>query len=61
MNNDGGISVLFGSTDNTIIGNYVNNNLGPGIIDLLDSNPNCDSNVWRGNDFGTSFPASCIH
>jgi hypothetical protein len=52
-----GIDVDTG-TGNTIIGNSAHGNSG---FDLVDNNANCDSNVWRGNDFGTAFPASCIH
>lgn len=53
-----GIAVGGGSTDNTIIGNFAHQN---GESDLADGNNNCDSNVWRGNDFGTADPSSCIH
>jgi parallel beta-helix repeat protein len=54
----GGIFAGFVASDNTIIGNYSHN--PPGSIDLLDFITNCDSNVWRGNDFTTSVQ-SCIH
>jgi parallel beta-helix repeat protein len=54
-NTETGIDV-FGATDNTIIGNSATGNG----TDLKDSNPTCDSNVWRGNDFGTA-NQSCIH
>lgn len=52
-----GIQVDAGATGNTIIGNFAHNNFE----DLRDQNPNCDSNVWWGNDFGTADPPSCIH
>jgi parallel beta-helix repeat protein len=44
-------------TGNTIIGNYANGNRKD---DLFDLNLNCDSNVWRGNDFVTASDP-CIH
>jgi parallel beta-helix repeat protein len=50
-NNLIGINVQPEATGNTIIGNYAHEN---GTDDLFDNNPNCDSNVWRGNDFGTA-------
>jgi parallel beta-helix repeat protein len=56
-----GIAVTnVGASNNKIIGNFAHGN---STVDLIDTNPNCDSNVWRGNDFGTSDPAqpSCIH
>jgi parallel beta-helix repeat protein len=52
-----GIILGFGATGNTIIGNFAHGN---GVVDLSDGNSNCDSNVWRGNDFGTA-NQSCIH
>jgi parallel beta-helix repeat protein len=51
-----GIVAGGGPTGNTIIGNYAHGNGA----DLADFNSNCDSNVWRGNDFGTA-NQSCIH
>jgi hypothetical protein len=33
----------------------VSQNFGP-IFDLLDNNPNCDSNTWQDNRYGTAFP-----
>jgi parallel beta-helix repeat protein len=51
-----GINALPGAGGNTIIGNYAHGNG----TDLFDSNANCDSNVWRGNDFGSA-NQSCIH
>jgi hypothetical protein len=47
-------------TGNTIVGNFAHDNGRSGGFDLADGNPNCDSNVWRGNDFGTA-NESCIH
>jgi len=44
---------------NTAIGNAALPTLpsifGPA-FDLLDTNPDCDDNVWQGNRFGTAFP-----
>jgi parallel beta-helix repeat protein len=54
--NEEGIGVFIGATDNRIIGNSATGNE----IDLFDFNPTCDSNVWRGNEFGTA-NQSCIH
>jgi hypothetical protein len=45
-----------GIDDNTIMGNFAYSNG----LDLRDNNPNCGSNVWSGNDFGTA-NQSCIH
>jgi parallel beta-helix repeat protein len=56
-NNQRGIAFQTGSTGNTINGNTALGNSGD---DLFDGNPGCDSNVWRGNDFGTADPMSCI-
>ncbi len=57
-----GIVADFGTTDNTIIGNFVHDNSE---ADLVDENLNCGSNVWRGNDFGTAVvvpaPSPCIN
>jgi parallel beta-helix repeat protein len=50
-----GIAAVGGG--NTIVGNSVHGN---GLDDLFDNNPGCDSNVWKGNDFGTANLA-CIH
>lgn len=62
-NADVGMVLDPGATGNTIIGNFAYGNGGrfPGSgVDLFDSNANCDSNVWLGNDFGTA-NMSCIH
>jgi hypothetical protein len=56
-NIDFGIIVFPGATGNRIEGNFALRNG----IDLSDQNPNCDSNLWRGNGFRTAVPASCIH
>jgi hypothetical protein len=53
---DAGIFAGPGATGNTIIGNFAHDNPD----DLVDDNANCDSNVWRGNDFGTA-NQPCIH
>lgn len=55
--NDFGIAAVSGATGNTIIGNYAHGN---SFLDLFDDNASCDSNVWRGNDFGTANQV-CIH
>lgn len=34
-----------------------NGTSGNGLLDLYDSNPNCDNNVWRGNTYQTASPA----
>jgi parallel beta-helix repeat protein len=52
-----GIVAEPGATGNTIIGNFAHGNVR---VDLADVNPSCDSNMWRGNDFGTA-NQSCIH
>jgi large repetitive protein len=46
-----GILSQAGSTGNSIRGNTA---LGNGVNDLEDDNPNCDSNIWKGNEFGTA-------
>jgi parallel beta-helix repeat protein len=51
-----GIETADGGTGNTITGNYAHGNGG---FDLRDVNSNCDSNMWRGNDFTTA-NQSCI-
>jgi parallel beta-helix repeat protein len=57
-NNQRGIALQTESTGNKINGNTALGNSGD---DLFDGNPSCDSNRWRGNDFGTASPSSCIH
>jgi parallel beta-helix repeat protein len=52
-----GIGAFAPATGNTIIGNSAHAN---SFDDLFDNNANCDSNVWRGNDFGSA-NQSCIH
>jgi parallel beta-helix repeat protein len=52
-----GIAAGLLGTGNTIIGNYAHGNSN---FDLFDLHSNCDSNVWRGNDFGIA-NQSCIH
>jgi parallel beta-helix repeat protein len=51
-----GISVFVGSVANNITGNTAFNNHP---WDLEDDNPNCDSNKWVGNHFGTA-SQTCI-
>jgi parallel beta-helix repeat protein len=53
--NRNGIDVV--GTGNAVIGNYAHDNRR---FDLLDENVDCDSNTWKGNDFGTS-NLTCIH
>jgi hypothetical protein len=55
----GGITLDVGATGNQIHGNTAFGNIGP--ADLEDDNPNCDSNNWDGNHFGTAVPSSCIN
>jgi parallel beta-helix repeat protein len=45
-----GIGVALGATDNDITHNTAQNNG----LDLDDENPNCDSNTWKHNTFGTA-------
>lgn len=57
-NGGGGIGTSAGTgTDNDITGDTAQNN---GIVDLQDNNPNCDSNTWKHNTFGSANQA-CIH
>ncbi len=57
-NRGGGISLANGATGNQIHANTAFGSLsGP---DMADGNPNCDSNDWDGNHFGTANPSSCI-
>jgi parallel beta-helix repeat protein len=46
-----GMWVFSGSTSNNITGNTSFGNLP---FDMEDDNPNCDSNKWVGNHFGTA-------
>ena len=55
-NRDSGLAVSFGSSANNITGNTSFNNG----LDMEDDNPSCDSNKWKGNQFGTA-NQSCIH
>jgi parallel beta-helix repeat protein len=68
-----GIFLPSGSVNNTVSGNTAENNAlaagpAPGLndptpypaYDAKDSNPNCDSNAWTSNVFGTVSQA-CIH
>lgn len=66
-NADNGVVIRNGSQRNTVrfnnvVGNTVfppaSNTFGP-TFDILDNNPACDANVWRGNQFQTAFPA-CV-
>jgi hypothetical protein len=52
-----GIRVAVGSTNNVLTANSAEFNL---VFDLEDNNPNCDDNVWEGNEFNTANPSSCI-
>lgn len=55
QNEDSGIEVS-GSGNRIMSNTSVNNNLDQDTdeFDLLDDNPNCGSNIWRGNTFVTS-------
>lgn len=60
LNNNGqsGIAITSGTgTGNNLSGNTAQGN---GIFDLEDGNPNCDSNTWIQNTFGTA-NQTCIH
>lgn len=39
--------------DNRILDNVARGN---GRVDLYDSNPDCDNNIWQGNQYGTAIP-----
>ena len=59
-NGDNGIDVV--SRGNTIQGNSTgaNNVNQDGSFDLIDANPGCDNNVWKGNTWGSAgFSPSC--
>lgn len=60
LNNNGGSGI--GITSGTGTGNNLNTNTaqGNGIFDLEDDNPNCGSNTWTQNTFGTA-NQPCIH
>ncbi len=59
-NNNGtfGIHVGTGGTSNTISGNTATANHA---VDLVDSHPTCDADIWTGNTFATAAPAACVH
>jgi parallel beta-helix repeat protein len=57
-NSEFGISIDTGATGNKVDHNTALNN---GVDDLADGNPGCDSNTWRGNNFGTASQPSCIN
>jgi parallel beta-helix repeat protein len=44
----GGDGIVVAGTGNTVIGNFAHGNG----TDLVDNNPNCDSNVWRATTSG---------
>lgn len=51
---NGGLTIGFDSTNNTIEGNTARlNRDGATPLDLVDFNPGCDANTWRNNAFGT--------
>jgi parallel beta-helix repeat protein len=54
---DQGFFVFEGASGNTFEDNRV---LGSGTTDVVDQNPNCDDNDWRGNTFVTSLSDDCI-
>jgi hypothetical protein len=59
-----GIQVDLGSRDNVIKGNDVSIISPSGFFSMLDLNPNCGSDLWNDNNFGThqgASPANCIH
>lgn len=51
-----GLWIAFGSTGNSVTGNYSFANLP---FDMKDGNPGCGTNKWRGNHFGKA-NQSCI-
>jgi len=56
-----GIAVEFEASGNSMLGNKAaDNNKTSGSFDLADFNSNCDSNIWRGNQFRTA-NQQCIH
>jgi parallel beta-helix repeat protein len=46
--------ILVSGTSNQMLGNNARGNL---VLDLRDTNTNCDANLWSGNGFGTASPA----
>ncbi len=46
--------ILVGGQSNQILSNIARSNL---VLDLRDTNANCDANVWSGNRFATASPA----
>jgi parallel beta-helix repeat protein len=58
-----GIALTDMAEDSTVVGNVALNNNG--LVDLFDSNKDCDNNRWRFNWFRTSLTdppdAGCIH
>jgi len=55
---DTGISIQRRSSNNTIDSNVV---LNSAIVDLIDHNPNCGTDIWTNNTFTSADPVSCIH
>jgi Periplasmic copper-binding protein (NosD) len=57
-----GIVIGAGNQSNRVVG-VVGSGNGDGSFgaDAKDGNPNCGTNVWIGNSFGTISPAGCIH
>ncbi|MCA1707557.1 MAG: right-handed parallel beta-helix repeat-containing protein [Actinobacteria bacterium] len=53
VSRNAGRGIQVSGQSNQILTNVASGNL----LDLLDSNPNCDANVWSGNRFGTASPA----
>lgn len=51
-----GDGIQISGHDNRILDNTSLQNVG---FDLLDTNPNCDNNIWSGNVFGTASP-DCV-
>ncbi len=60
LNNNGGSGIAI--TSGTGTGNNLSGNMaqGNGIFDLEDGNPNCGSNTWTQNTFGSA-NQPCIH
>lgn len=53
---DNGLQITLGSTGNNVTGNT---SFGNSPFDMVDNNPNCGTNKWKGNHFGTA-NQSCI-
>ncbi len=55
--NNNRYGIIIGGNQNIVVANTA---MGNNLLDLEDDHPDCDSNVWAANTFGTSSQA-CIH